>query len=76
MIEELLRTLTELPGPTGGEEAVLGWLEEEWRERGEVTRSRVGNLTLRIPGPGPRVVVAAGRPGDVLRDRARQPLAA
>ena len=59
MMEELLRTLTELPGPTGGEEAVLAWLEEEWRGRGEVRRSRVGNLSLRIPGPGPRVVIAA-----------------
>ena len=59
MMEELLRTLTELPGPTGGEDAVLAWLEGEWRERGEVRRSPVGNLTLRIPGPGPRVVLAA-----------------
>jgi tetrahedral aminopeptidase len=59
MMEELLRTLTGLPGPTGEEEAVLGWLEDEWRERGEVRRSPVGNLTLRIAGPGPRVVLAA-----------------
>ena len=27
--------------------------------RGEVTRSRVGNLILRIPGAGPRVLLAA-----------------
>jgi putative aminopeptidase FrvX len=59
MMEELLRALTELPGPTGEEEAVLAWLEAEWRGRGEVERSRVGNLTLRLPGPGPRVVLAA-----------------
>lgn len=58
-MEELLRTLTELPGPTGEEEAVLAWLEREWAGRGELSRSRVGNLTLRIPGEGPKVVIAA-----------------
>ena len=29
-MEELLRTLTALPGPTGEEDAVLAWLEAEW----------------------------------------------
>ena len=58
-MEELLRALTELSGPTGEEESVLAWLEEEWSGRGEVARSPVGNLTLRIPGDGPRVVIAA-----------------
>lgn len=58
-MEELLRTLTGLAGPTGEEEAVLAWLEAEWAGRGALSRSRVGNLTLRIPGDGPRVVIAA-----------------
>ncbi|HEX2187631.1 MAG TPA: M20/M25/M40 family metallo-hydrolase [Longimicrobiaceae bacterium] len=59
MMEELLRTLSELPGPTGEEDAVLDWLAAEWEGRGEVVRTPVGNLLLRIPGPGPRAVVAA-----------------
>jgi putative aminopeptidase FrvX len=59
MIEELLQTLTQLPGPTGQEDAVLQWLEREWRDRGELTRTPVGNLLLRIPGPGPRILLAA-----------------
>lgn len=59
MMEELLRTLSQLPGPTGEEDAVAAWLEREWEGRGEVTRTPVGNLLLRIPGPGPRVVIAA-----------------
>ena len=59
MMEELLRTLTGLTGPTGQEDAVLDWLAEGWEGRGEVGRSPVGNLTLRIAGPGPRVVLAA-----------------
>ncbi|MBV9774838.1 MAG: M42 family peptidase, partial [Gemmatimonadetes bacterium] len=59
MMEELLRALSDLPGPTGEEDAVVAWLEREWEGRGEVTRTPVGNLLLRIPGPGPRVVIAA-----------------
>jgi putative aminopeptidase FrvX len=59
MIEELLRTLCELPGPTGEETAVLDWLEREWKGRGELTRTPVGNLLLRIPAEGPRVLLAA-----------------
>lgn len=59
MMRDLLTTLTQLPGPTGQEDAVLEWLEAEWRDRGELTRTPVGNLLLRIPGPGPRVVLAA-----------------
>lgn len=59
MIEELLQTLTQLSGPTGEEDAVLQWLEREWRDRGEMTRTPVGNLLLRIPGPGPRILLAA-----------------
>jgi endoglucanase len=59
MIEDLLRTLTALPGPTGDETAVINWLEQEWHGRGQVTRTPVGNLLLNIPGTGPRVLLAA-----------------
>jgi putative aminopeptidase FrvX len=58
-MEALLRTLCDLPGPTGQEDAVLDWVAREWATRGEVARSAVGNLTLRIRGPGPRVLLAA-----------------
>ena len=58
-MEALLRTLCELPGPTGQEDAVTEWVAAQWAGRGEVTRSAVGNLFLRIPGPGPRVLLAA-----------------
>jgi putative aminopeptidase FrvX len=59
MTEEILRALCELPGPTGQEDAVLDWVEREWAGRGEVSRTRVGNLLLHVPGPGPRVLLAA-----------------
>jgi endoglucanase len=58
-MEELLRTLCELPGPTGQEEAVTDWVAAQWEGRGEVSRTAVGNLFLHIPGPGPRVLLAA-----------------
>jgi endoglucanase len=58
-IEALLRTLMLLSGPTGQEDEVLDWVEAEWRGRGEVTRTPVGNVFLRIPGPGPRVLLTA-----------------
>ncbi len=58
-MEALLRTLCGLPGPTGQEDAATEWVAGEWKGRGELTRSAVGNLYLRIPGPGPRVLLAA-----------------
>jgi endoglucanase len=58
-MEELLRTLTALPGPTGQEDEVLAWVRREWEPLGEVTQSPVGNLFLHLPGPGPRVLLAA-----------------
>lgn len=58
-MEELLRTLTQLPGPTGQEDAVIDWLAGEWEAQGELSRTPVGNLMLRLPGIGPRVVIAA-----------------
>jgi endoglucanase len=58
-MEELLRALSLLPGPTGQEDEVLAWVRREWEGRGEVTQSPVGNLYLHIPGPGPRVLLAA-----------------
>src|SRR5690606_14038306 len=58
-MNDLLHDLTALPGPTGQEDAVIDWLSKEWAERGELSRSPVGNLLLRIPGTGPRVLLAA-----------------
>ena len=58
-MEELLSALSLLPGPTGQEDEVLAFVRREWEGRGEVTQSPVGNLFLRIPGPGPRVLLAA-----------------
>lgn len=55
----LLATLCALPGPTGDERAVTEWVAGQWAGLGEVTRTPVGNLLLRLPGPGPRLLLAA-----------------
>lgn len=58
-IEALLRTLSGVPGPTGQEDAVIDHVAAAWEGLGEVTRTPVGNLLLHLPGPGPRVLLAA-----------------
>lgn len=59
-LEELLTTLSLLPGPTGDEGAVTGWVRAEWETLGgEVTQTPVGNLFLHLPGPGPKLLMAA-----------------
>ena len=55
----LIQTLTELPGPTGHEDAVQDWVAGRWAALGEVRRSRVGNVLVRVGGQGPRIVLAA-----------------
>jgi putative aminopeptidase FrvX len=55
---ELLKTLSEIPGPVGREERVHGFLRERWRERGlEATIDAVGNLTARVGGSGPKLLL-------------------
>src|SRR5690606_24060028 len=51
--------LTALPAPTGQEDALIDWLSDEWSSLGELTRTPVGNLMLRLPADGPRVLLAA-----------------
>ena len=57
---DLVRTLTQLPGPSGHEDRVQDWLAERWgRFSPEVRRTRVGNLLARVGGDGPRLLIAA-----------------
>ena len=56
----LIRTLTELPGPTGHEDAVQDWVFDRWRQFAqEVRRSRVNNILARIGGHGRRLALMA-----------------
>jgi putative aminopeptidase FrvX len=55
---ELLKTLSEIPGPVGREERVHGFLRERWRERGvEATIDPVGNLVAHVGGKGPKLLL-------------------
>jgi len=55
----LIKTLTELPGPVGDEGAVQDWLASHWAEIGlDVERTRVGNLIARVGGSGRRLLIA------------------
>lgn len=55
---ELLKTLSELPGPVGREERVQRFLRERWRARGlAVSITPVGNLIARVGGAGPKLLL-------------------
>jgi endoglucanase len=57
---DLIRTLTELPGPTGHEDAVQEWIHDRWRSSAqEVRYTRVNNVIARIGGAGPRLAIMA-----------------
>lgn len=57
---ELIRSLTELPGPTGHEDAVQDWIYDRWHGMAaEIRRSRVNNILARIGGSGPRLAIMA-----------------
>ena len=57
---ELVKVLSELPGPTGHEDAVQDWVEQRWTTFAqEVRRTRVNNILARVGGTGPRLVLVA-----------------
>ena len=57
---DLIKELTELPGPVGQEAAVLDRIEAIWGEAGVATeRTRIGNVLARAGGQGPRVLLVA-----------------
>ncbi len=57
---DLVKTLTEIPGPTGQEEIVHEWCARHWGEFAEhVEITRVGNVAARVGGQGPSLIVLA-----------------
>lgn len=57
---DLIKTLTELPGPTGHEDAVQDWLYARWGAVAvTIRRTRVNNILARIGGTGPRLAIMA-----------------
>lgn len=57
---DLIKELTELPGPIGEEGVVLDRVEALWVAAGAtVERTRIGNVIARAGGSGPRVLLVA-----------------
>jgi endoglucanase len=56
----LIKELTELPGPVGQEGAVLDHIEQLWRADGaETERTRTGNVLARAGGSGKKLLLVA-----------------
>lgn len=59
-IYDLIKTLSELPGPTGHEDAVQDWIYDRWKSSAEaIQRSRVNNILARLGGSGRRLAIMA-----------------
>jgi endoglucanase len=57
---DLIKTLCELDGPVGQEQAVLDYVEILWREAGaRVERTRIGTVVARAGGNGPNLLLVA-----------------
>jgi len=57
---ELIKTLTEIPGPIGQEELVHEWCAQHWSQYSEhVEITPVGNVVARVGGSGPSLIVLA-----------------
>ena len=56
----LVKTLTELPGPTGQEGIVQEWIAARWgRFAQETQRTSVDNVLAKVGGSGPRLLLLA-----------------
>lgn len=56
---DIIKTLTELPGPVGMEEPVQDWIAERWSRFADVRRTRVNNIVARVGGSGPKLAFMA-----------------
>lgn len=56
---EAVRELSELPGPTGHEDAVQDWICERWSQFAQVERTRVDNVIATVGGSGRRLLIMA-----------------
>lgn len=55
---DIVKTLTELPGPIGHEQPINDYLRERWTGHVErIWQSRVGNLFAYVGGQGPRLLI-------------------
>ncbi|MEI2701834.1 MAG: hypothetical protein V9E83_05455 [Baekduia sp.] len=71
---DLIKELTELPGPIGEEGVVLDRIEAIWREAGATTeRTRIGNVIARARAAAGRSVLLVAHADELCYLRARDP---
>jgi len=57
---DLVKTLTEIPGPTGQEDLVHEWCADHWSTiTDDVQITGVGNVVAKIGGQGPNIIILA-----------------
>jgi endoglucanase len=57
---DLIKTLTEMSGPVGQEDAVVDYVETLWQQGGATTeRTKLNNLLAHVGGQGPKVLLVA-----------------
>jgi putative aminopeptidase FrvX len=54
---DALKELSELPGPTGHEDAVQDWIADRWSHFAKVRRTRVDNVIGTVGGSGRRLLI-------------------
>lgn len=54
---DAVRELSELPGPTGHEDAVQDWIYERWSKFADVQRTRVDNIIATVGGSGRKLLI-------------------
>ena len=57
-IFEIIKTLSEIPGPVGHEDAVQDWISDRWTGFAQETRrTRVDNVLARVGGSGKKLAI-------------------
>ena len=57
---DLIKTLTEMSGPIGQEDAVVDYIDQLWTKAGAKTkRTKINNLFAHVGGQGPKVLMVA-----------------
>ncbi len=54
---DAVRELSELPGPTGHEDAVQDWIYERWSRFADVQRTKVDNVIAKVGGSGRKLMI-------------------
>ncbi len=55
---EIIKTLCEIPGPVGHDDAVQDWIDDRWTTFAlETRRTRVDNVLAKVGGSGKKLAI-------------------